>query len=144
MENQALLPDHMVPALETPYVQEFFKDKPKELVRFKNEMARWQLSAILHGVWLLVFVTGMATLLRQIPTSCLAAILVYTGYKLIDVKSLRELRGYGWGEVVIYAITVSVIVFEDLLMGPRGIGPFSTQVDLYRFPFADHRRTGGG
>jgi MFS superfamily sulfate permease-like transporter len=76
-----------------------------------------RLSAILHGVWLLVFVTGMATLLRQIPTSCLAAILVYTGYKLIDVKSLRELRGYGWGEVVIYAITVSVIVFEDLLMG---------------------------
>jgi hypothetical protein len=49
MENQALLPDHMVPALETPYVQEFFKDKPKELIRFKNEMARWQLSAILHG-----------------------------------------------------------------------------------------------
>ncbi len=49
MENLALLPDHMVPALETPYVQEFFKDKPKELIRFKNEMARWQLSAILHG-----------------------------------------------------------------------------------------------
>jgi Long-chain fatty aldehyde decarbonylase len=49
MENQALLPDYMVPALETQYVQDFFKDKPKELIRFKNEMARWQLSAILHG-----------------------------------------------------------------------------------------------
>ncbi len=76
-----------------------------------------RLSAMLHGVWLLVFVTGLAGLLRQIPTSCLAAILVYTGYKLIDIKSLRELRGYGWGEVVIYTLTVSVIVFEDLLMG---------------------------
>lgn len=76
-----------------------------------------RLSAILHGVWLLVFVTGMATLLRQIPTSCLAAILVYTGYKLIDIKSLRELIGYGWWKVAIYTITVSVIVFEDLLMG---------------------------
>lgn len=76
-----------------------------------------RLSTMLHGVWLLVFVTGLSTLLRQIPTSCLAAILVYTGYKLIDVKSLRELRGYGWGEVAIYTLTVSVIVFEDLLMG---------------------------
>lgn len=76
-----------------------------------------RLSTMLHGVWLLVFVTGLSTLLRQIPTSCLAAILVYTGYKLIDVKSLRELRGYGWGEVAIYVLTVSVIVFEDLLMG---------------------------
>lgn len=76
-----------------------------------------RLSAMLHGVWLLVFVTGLSALLRQIPTSCLAAILVYTGYKLIDVKSLRELRGYGWGEVAIYTLTVSVIVFEDLLMG---------------------------
>lgn len=49
MINQALLPDHMVPALETPYVADFFADKPLERIRFKNEMARWQLSAILHG-----------------------------------------------------------------------------------------------
>jgi hypothetical protein len=49
MENNALLPDYLVPALETPYVQAFFEGKPKELIRFKNEMARWQLSAILHG-----------------------------------------------------------------------------------------------
>jgi hypothetical protein len=49
MVNNALLPDHMVPALETPYVRDFFADKPLELIRFKNEMARWQLSAILHG-----------------------------------------------------------------------------------------------
>lgn len=49
MENEALLPDYLVPALETDYVRTFFADKPKELIRFKNEMARWQLSAILHG-----------------------------------------------------------------------------------------------
>ncbi|HUQ72500.1 MAG TPA: SulP family inorganic anion transporter, partial [Planctomycetaceae bacterium] len=79
--------------------------------------AKTRLSTMLHGLWLLVFVSGMAALLRQIPTSCLAAILVYTGYKLIDVKAIRELRDFGWGEVVIYAITISVIVFEDLLTG---------------------------
>lgn len=79
--------------------------------------ARTRLSAMLHGLWLLVFVAGLSTLLRQIPTSCLAAILVYTGYKLIDIKAVRELRNFGWGEVAIYAITIAVIVFEDLLMG---------------------------
>jgi len=76
-----------------------------------------RLSTILHGVWLLVFVAGLAFLLRQIPTSCLAGILVYTGYKLIDVRAIRELRDYGWGEVAIYAITMAVIVFDDLLTG---------------------------
>ncbi len=47
-----------------------------------------RLSTMLHGLWLLIFVAGMAVLLRQIPTSCLAAILVYTGYKLIDIKAM--------------------------------------------------------
>lgn len=76
-----------------------------------------RLSAILHGVWLLVFVAGLAFLLRLIPTASLAAILVYTGYKLVNVKSLKKLRQYGWGEVAIYAATVGTIVFTDLLTG---------------------------
>jgi hypothetical protein len=49
MENQQIMPDYMVPALETDYVRDFFADKPKEKIKFVNEMARWQLSAILHG-----------------------------------------------------------------------------------------------
>lgn len=79
--------------------------------------ARTRRSTMLHGLWLLVCVAGLASLLRQIPTSCLAAILVYTGYKLVDIKAVRELRNYGWGEVAIYATTIAVIVFEDLLAG---------------------------
>lgn len=79
--------------------------------------AKTRISAMLHGVWLLIFVAGLAFALRQIPTSCLAAILVYTGYKLVDIKAVRELLIYGWGEVAIYAITIFLIVFEDLLTG---------------------------
>ncbi len=78
---------------------------------------RTRLSAILHGIWILVFVALLSGLLRMIPTSALAAILVYTGYKLIDFKSIRELWRYGWGEVVIYAATVVTIVVTDLLTG---------------------------
>lgn len=76
-----------------------------------------RLSTMLHGVWLLVCVAGLAALLRMIPTSCLAAILVYTGFKLIDAKAMRELLDYGWGELVIYGVTIVLIIFEDLLTG---------------------------
>ncbi|MEW4527034.1 SulP family inorganic anion transporter [Maioricimonas sp. JC845] len=79
--------------------------------------ARTRLSAILHGAWLLLFVAALGTLLRSIPTSALAAILVFTGWKLMDFKAFRELGKYGWGEVVIFAATVIIIVVEDLLMG---------------------------
>jgi MFS superfamily sulfate permease-like transporter len=76
-----------------------------------------RISAILHGVWLLAFVAFLAFVLRLIPTSALAAILVYTGYKLLNPKSIKELKTYGWGEVAIYLATVVTIVVADLLTG---------------------------
>jgi MFS superfamily sulfate permease-like transporter len=94
---------------------------------------RTRLSAILHGVWLLIFVAGLAFLLRLIPTASLAAILVYTGYKLVNPKSIIELHKYGWGEVAIYAATVCTIVFTDLLTGVLvGIGLAAAKL-LYTF-----------
>lgn len=79
--------------------------------------AKTRLSAILHGVWLLLFVTFLGFALRLIPTAALAAMLVYTGYKLIDPKAIASLRRFGWGEVVVYTATVGMIVFTDLLTG---------------------------
>ncbi len=76
-----------------------------------------RVSAILHGVWLLVFVAFLAFVLRLIPTSALAAILVYTGYRLVNPKSIKDLKSYGWGEVAIYVATVVTIVVTDLLTG---------------------------
>jgi MFS superfamily sulfate permease-like transporter len=77
--------------------------------------SRW--SAFLHGAWLLIFVVWLSFLLRLVPTAALAAILVYTGYKLMNPKGIRELWQYGKGEVFIFAATVSVIVVVDLLAG---------------------------
>ena len=76
---------------------------------------RW--SAVLHGAWLLIFVVWLSFLLRMVPTSALAAILVYTGYKLINPKTVKELWKFGKGEVFIYVMTVGVIVVQDLLAG---------------------------
>lgn len=79
--------------------------------------AKTRLSAILHGVWLLLFVVALAGLLQMIPTASLAAVLVYTGYKLVNFKEIKKLRQAGWGEVGIYAATLITIVAKDLLTG---------------------------
>lgn len=96
---------------------------------------RW--SAVLHGVWLLVFVAGLSSLLRYIPTASLAAILVYTGYKLINIKAVKELANYGKAEVVIYLATLITIVVWDLLTGVIA-GVFLSGIRLlYNFSHLD-------
>ncbi len=74
-------------------------------------------SAILHGVWLLVFVVALGFLLKLIPTACLAGILVYTGYKLINPKGFFALWKQDRGEAIVYVITVVTVVGTDLLIG---------------------------
>jgi MFS superfamily sulfate permease-like transporter len=92
-----------------------------------------RLSAILHGVWLLIFVTFLAFVIRMIPTAGLAAILVYTGFKLIDIRAIRDLRRYGWSEVGICVATITMIVVTDLLTGVvTGIGLSASKL-LYTF-----------
>lgn len=76
-----------------------------------------RLSAFLHGVWLLVFVAALPFVLRMIPTACLAALLVYTGYRLVNVAAIKKLATYGRGELGIYAATVIGVVTIDLLSG---------------------------
>ena len=79
--------------------------------------ARTRLSAILHGAWILAFVLLFPSALRLVPTASLAAILVFTGLKLIEVRHIRNLANYGRVPVAIYASTVLGIVCIDLLAG---------------------------
>ncbi len=74
-------------------------------------------SAILHGAWILGLVALAPFLLNKIPTTALAAILVYTGFKLLSPKAIRELKPYGWAEVGIYCATLVGIVVTNLLVG---------------------------
>ena len=76
-----------------------------------------RLSAMLHGLWLLVFVAAVPQVLRWVPISSLAGILVFTGMKLVDLQVIRELRRLDRFVVVIYLTTLVVIVVVDLLTG---------------------------
>lgn len=79
--------------------------------------ATTRISAVLHGAWLLLAVVAFPFILKAIPTSVLAAILVYTGYKLVNVKVIRGISEFGKQELAIYLITVLGVVFIDLLTG---------------------------
>jgi MFS superfamily sulfate permease-like transporter len=83
--------------------------------------AKTKLSAISHGVLLLVTVLALPTALNRIPLSCLAAILLVTGFKLASPKLIRSIWKSGKDQFLPFAVTVLAIVFTDLLIG-LGIG----------------------
>ena len=80
--------------------------------------AQTRASAILHGVWILAFVALLPWLLREIPMAALGAVLVVTGAKLVNVSHVRHLfRDHGLLPAAIWAVTLVLVVAEDLLTG---------------------------
>lgn len=80
--------------------------------------AQTRASAILHGVWILGFVALLPWLLREIPMAALGAVLVVTGAKLVNVSHVRHLfRDHGLLPAAIWAVTLVLVVAEDLLTG---------------------------
>ncbi|MGN9842246.1 SulP family inorganic anion transporter [Nonomuraea sp. H19] len=79
--------------------------------------ARTKASRLLHGMWLLLFVVALPGLLAAIPLTALAALLLHSGWKLINpvklVQTLRQDRADG-AIALITAITIAGI---DLLTG---------------------------
>jgi carbonic anhydrase len=83
--------------------------------------ARTRVAAVLHGVWILLFVVLLAGLLREIPLAALAGLLVYVGAKLVDLDQLRAVLRHG--DLLVYLVTVVGVVGLDLLTGVLiGIG----------------------
>jgi len=78
---------------------------------------RTKLSAIIHGLLLLISVILIPTLLNKIPLSVLAAILLVVGYKLAKPRLFMQMYKLGWKQSIPFTVTVLGIVFIDLLYG---------------------------
>ena len=76
---------------------------------------RW--STVFHGVLLLLSLTFMSSWLNAIPTASLAAILMYTGYKLANYALFKEMYAQGSRYFIPFLITLVAIVVTNLLMG---------------------------
>lgn len=79
--------------------------------------AQTKLSAILHGVLLALAAVTIPGLLNEIPLASLAAILLYTGFKLAHPRILRSMWGQGWKQFTPFALTIAAILLSDLLIG---------------------------
>ncbi|MCA9258199.1 MAG: sulfate transporter, partial [Planctomycetales bacterium] len=79
--------------------------------------AQTRLSAIFHGVLLLLSVAFLPQYLNMIPLSCLAAILLATGAKLASPKLFASMWNEGRYQFAPFIITLAAIVFTDLLQG---------------------------
>jgi MFS superfamily sulfate permease-like transporter len=82
-----------------------------------NSGGKTRLAAILHGGWLLLFVAALPFVLAYIPRAALGALLVHIGIKLVNFKQIKTLWQTSKSEALIFFVTMTVIVCEDLLIG---------------------------
>ena len=76
-----------------------------------------KLSAILHGVFLLISAVTIAGVLNMIPLASLAAILLMVGYKLAKPALFKDMYKLGWEQFIPFTATVVAILATDLLKG---------------------------
>lgn len=86
-----------------------------------NAGAKTKLSAMSHGVFLLLAILIIPDLLNKIPMACLAAILIMIGVRLASPKVFKHMWHCGKYQFVPFVVTVIAVVFTDLLKGV-GIG----------------------
>ena len=108
---------------------------------------RTKISAILHGIFLLIFVVMAPGLLNMIPLSVLAAILFTVGYKLAKPALFRTMYDLGWKQFLPFAVTVFGIIFTDLLFGigmGLVVGVVVILIKSYQNSFFLHKEDGQG
>lgn len=82
-----------------------------------NAGAKTRLSAVLHGIWLLLAVVTIPHILNLIPLATLATVLILVGYKLVKPKLVKDMFRRGWDQFIPFVITIFAILFTDLLTG---------------------------
>jgi len=76
-----------------------------------------KLSSIFHGIFLMLSVVFLGSILNLIPLAALAAILLLTGYKLAKISLFKEMYASGMNQFIPFVATIIAIIFTDLLIG---------------------------
>jgi carbonic anhydrase len=80
-----------------------------------NAGAKSRASAIMHGVWILLFSIPFAGLVDQIPTAALAGLLIVIGVQLLKPAHIETAMKHG--DLAVYLVTAVSVVFLNLLHG---------------------------
>ena len=99
-------------------------------------------SSFMHGVFLLVCVLAIPSILNMIPLASLAAILIMVGFKLAKPSIFKAMYAQGREQYIPFLATVIAILVTDLLIG-IGIGmavaTFSLLRHHYMTPYFLHK-----
>jgi len=79
--------------------------------------AKTKMSAVIHGVLLLISVLAIPTILNMIPLATLAGVLLVVGYKLANPVKLKHFWEKGKYQFIPFIATLLAVVFTDLLKG---------------------------
>lgn len=82
---------------------------------------RTQLSGMVHALLLLAVLLGLGGLVKYVPLSVLAGILITVGWGIIDFKGFKDLLRIPKADAVVLIVVFLVTVFVDLLTAV-GIG----------------------
>lgn len=74
-------------------------------------------SNFFHGVFLLVFVMLFPHIIDTIPLASLAALLVYTGFRLASPQAFAKTLDIGKEQLALFVITIAGILATNLLAG---------------------------
>ncbi|MFK8059976.1 MAG: SulP family inorganic anion transporter [Polaribacter sp.] len=82
-----------------------------------NNKATNRSANFFHALFLVAFILLFATELRKIPLSALAAILVFTGYKLASPENIKKVLNIGSEQLIIFLITLLTTIATSLITG---------------------------
>ena len=76
-----------------------------------------RMAAFIHGIFLVTTLIFIPDILNMIPLSCLAAILIITGFKLASPSLFVTMWRGGLTQLIPFLVTLITIVMTDLLVG---------------------------
>jgi MFS superfamily sulfate permease-like transporter len=82
-----------------------------------NNGAKTSWANFFHGIFLFLFVVFFPHIIHEIPLASLAALLVYTGFRLASPKEFAKTMDIGWEQLALFIITILGVLATDLLIG---------------------------